>query len=79
MKHSELIAETRNKIGEDLFSKAKAVRKGSSSGVNYINVVFETESERNEAAKSFSAGSNHMFCMKRYGFGIIVNQYNINK
>ena len=71
MKHSELIERSKSILG-DSFNKVKEIRKGSSSGTNYINILFETEEDMKEARLLFQY-TGPMYCMKRYGFGIIFN------
>lgn len=71
MKHSELIAKTSSELGDELFSKVINIRKGRSSGNNYINLLFETEEDR-DAARSKLGLTFHCNCMPRYGFGFLV-------
>jgi hypothetical protein len=74
MKHSEILKKTREVLGEELFGKAIKINRGSSSGCNYINLLFDNEVDREIAKGKLGNPSN---CEKRYGLGLIITQYRI--
>ncbi len=44
MKHSELLNELKNRLGES-FTKITKVIKGTSSGFNYLSIKFENQKD----------------------------------
>jgi hypothetical protein len=76
MKHSELIQKTRELLDEKLFARIVEIRKGASSGINYINVIFANDEDRKAARKLLTSRPEpYHNCEARYGIGLIINQY----
>jgi hypothetical protein len=76
MKHSELIQKTRDLLDEGLFTRIVEIRKGASSGINYINVIFANDEDRKAARKLLTSLPEPCHnCEARYGIGLIINQY----
>lgn len=80
MKHSELIKifikDRYTETGEKRC--VNFIRKGSSSGVNYINVIFNSEGDRDEYMAIYSIPERKK-CEKRYGIGLIFNLFDVEK
>ena len=65
--HKELVEKLREELGNS-FSEIKEIKKGSSSGTNYLSIKFETEAQRDIVSKIIPKSS---YCEKRYGIGLI--------
>lgn len=73
-KHSQLKALVDSVLLSEGHPLYQEIRKGSSSGTNYLNIIFASQREREEARKLLQPlfADELGNCQPRYGIGIIV-------
>ena len=76
MTHKELITRfvTERFTDAEAAENIEMVRKGSISRCNYINLIFKSEPARDRYIETHGL-DNCSKCERRYGIGLILNQY----
>lgn len=74
MKHQDLISYVNEKLSKEQQSSILKIRKGSSSGNNYINILFTNNKDRESVMNTLDVKN---ICMERYGIGLLLHDHDL--